>query len=156
MKQKEQDKIKKIISIVLLIGWCLLIFYFSNQVGDASRQSSSHVIDLINKILNINLYNYEYSIYIVRKLAHMFLYFILYLLSLNVCKCYKINKGYLYSFLFCFLYAISDEIHQLFIFERSFGIIDILIDAFGSICGYFVCKIIYRIKRGLYEGKNIK
>ena len=144
---EDRDKIKKIISLILLILWCLLIFYFSNQVGDISRQSSSNFINLINKILNINLYNYEYSVYIVRKLAHMFLYFILYLLSLNVCKCFKIKKYYLYSFIFCLIYSISDEVHQLFIFERSFGIIDVLFDMVGSFIGFILIKAINKITK---------
>ena len=143
MNQKDQDNINKVISIVLLLFWCLLIFYFSNQVGVVSKNSSSFVIDTINKIFSINLYKFEYSILIIRKLAHMFLYFILYLLSFYVSNSYKLKKRYLSAFLFCLLYAISDEVHQLFIFERSFGLIDILIDIFGSsICLLLLKKII--------------
>lgn len=160
MSLKDQNKIKKIISIILLVIWCLIIFYFSNQVGSVSENSSSHVVDFINKILKINLYNYKYSMFIVRKFAHMFLYFILYILSLNVFNNYKIKKYYLYSILFCFIYAISDEIHQLFIFERSFGIADILIDMFGALIGFSFIKlfkktiindIIINIKEAGYE-----
>ena len=146
MNRKGRDKSKRILSIILLILWCTLIFYFSSQVGSISEKSSSQVIDIINKLFNVNLYNYEYSIIIVRKLAHMFLYFILYLLSLNVFKNYKIKKIYLYAFLFCFIYAVSDEVHQLFVFERSFGIIDIIIDLIGSIIAFFFLKIIKSIR----------
>ena len=147
MNQKDQDKIKKIISIILLILWCLLIFYFSSQIGSVSENSSSHVIDFLNKLLNINLYNYEYSMFIVRKLAHMFLYFVLFLLSLNVCINFKIKKYYLYSLVFCFLYSISDEVHQLFVFERSFGIIDIIIDMVGSLISLSLVKIISKLRK---------
>ena len=162
MNLENQDKIKKIISIILLFFWCILIFYFSNQVGIVSENSSSRVINIINKIFNINLYNYKYSSFIIRKLAHMFLYFVLYLLSLNVCNNYKFNKKYLYAFLFCFIYSVSDEVHQLFIFERSFQLTDILIDMLGSTISFCVIKIIscfnsnFRIKRGNDEGENIK
>jgi VanZ family protein len=36
--------------------------------------------------------------------------------------------------LLCFLYASSDEIHQLFVPGRSGSFIDILLDTFGSSC----------------------
>ena len=49
-KVKEQDNLKKIISIILLIVWCLLIFLFSNQEGDLSTINSSTLINIINKI----------------------------------------------------------------------------------------------------------
>ena len=144
MRQENLDRIKKIISIILLIGWCLLIFYFSNQNGIISRYSSSRALNFLNKILNINLYNYKYSILIVRKCAHMFLYFILYLLVFIVFKNFKVKKIYFYSLIFCLIYAISDEVHQLFIVERSFKISDIFIDLGGSIINLIIIKIFHK------------
>lgn len=144
MNLKDRDRLKKIISIILLLLWCLLIFYFSSQNGEISTNSSSHVIDLLNKLFNTNLYNYEYSVLIVRKCAHMFLYFILFLLSYNVFNQFKIKKIYLYSILLCIFYSISDEIHQLFIIERSFMITDIIIDNIGSFLSLMMIKILKR------------
>ncbi|MBR3661387.1 MAG: VanZ family protein [Bacilli bacterium] len=141
MNQKDQDKFKKIVSIILLISWCLIIYYFSNQNGNLSTTSSSHLIDFINKLLRINLYDFEYSVLIVRKLAHMFLYFILFVLSYNCFLNFKINKKYLYAIIFCLLYSISDEVHQLFIIERTANIIDIVIDMLGSFMGLSFCKL---------------
>ena len=141
-KQENQDKIKKIISTILLIIWCLLIFYLSSQNGNLSGESSSRVINFINKILKINLYNFKYSVFIVRKLAHMFLYFVLYLLSFIFFKSFNMKKYHLKAFVFCLLYAISDELHQLFIIERTFKLLDILIDMFGTSVCYFLIKTI--------------
>ncbi|MBQ8891944.1 MAG: VanZ family protein [Bacilli bacterium] len=145
-KIENQDKLKKIISTILLISWCLLIFYFSSQIGEKSNLSSSHVIDFINKLLNVNLYNFEYSVLIVRKLAHMFLYFVLNLLSINFFKSYKLNNYYKYAFLFCLIYAISDEVHQLFVIERAFRLTDIIIDMLGACIGYILLKLINKLK----------
>ena len=139
------DELKKIISIVLLICWCLLIFYFSEQNGGISGLSSSKVIDLINKILKINLYNFKYSVFIVRKIAHMFLYFVLYILSLNCFKNLNIKKYNLISIIFCLIYSISDEVHQLFVIGRTFKVLDILIDMFGAMIGYCFRKLINKL-----------
>ena len=143
----KRESLGKIISIILLLLWCSLIFYFSNQVGEVSEESSSHVLSFINSILNIfskdiDLNNSLIAITIVRKCAHMFLYFILYILCFNFSKKFNIKNKVMFCFIFCFLYATSDEIHQLFIFERSFGIIDILIDLSGSCIAYLLIKII--------------
>ena len=132
--------LNKIISIILLIIWCLLIFYFSNQNGNISENSSNFIIDLLNKIFP-NIKNINYISFIIRKIAHMFLYFVLYLFSYYVCCSYKIKRKYFCSFLFCLVYAISDEIHQLFIIDRSFRIYDMVIDMIGS----GICLIILKI-----------
>ena len=151
MKQEERGKLNKIISLVLLFLWCILIFYFSNQNGTVSENSSSRILLFLNSILNIfssNIYLTKSLVatFIVRKLAHMFLYFILFIICNYVCYSYKISKKYLYSLFFCLIYACSDEIHQLFIFERSFGITDIGIDFIGSLIGLSFVKLLKKNK----------
>ena len=47
-------------------------------------------------------------------------------------------------FLICFLYSISDEIHQMFIDGRSSEKFDVLIDTIGSSFGVFIN---YTLKR---------
>lgn len=137
----KRENLGKIISIILLLLWCSLIFYFSNQVGSVSEDSSSRILLFLDNIFKSNLNNSIVATFIVRKLAHMFLYFVLYFICLFVSKSYNIKKKVLFCFLFCFLYAISDEIHQLFIYERSFVVTDILIDLFGSFLGYLFLNI---------------
>jgi len=148
---KNQDKIKKIISIVLVILWCLLIFYFSNQKGSLSQENSDSIINLLNSFFkffnaNIDITNLEYISFIVRKSAHLFLYFVLYFLVYHTFYQFDIKKKYYLSLLFCFIYAVSDEIHQIFVPNRSFGPIDILIDTTGSYLASLVISIISFIK----------
>ena len=137
----KRENLGKIISIILLLFWCGLIFYFSNQVGSVSEDSSSRILLFLDNIFKSNLNNSIVATFIVRKLAHIFLYFVLYILCFFVSFYYDIKKSTLFGFLFCFLYAVSDEVHQLFIYERSFGVIDILIDLFGSFLGYLFLNV---------------
>ncbi len=83
-----------------------------------------------------------------RKVAHITEYFILALLL------YRAFKGsfhlsylglFLWSFSLTFLYAISDEIHQLFVFGRSGNLEDVMIDTLGIIGFYILLG--YRNKR---------
>ncbi len=140
MKLKNRDKI---ISSILLLLWCGLIFYFSQQNGQESLEDSNFIVYILNAIVKIfNSYldvsKIPYITLIVRKLAHFFLYFVLYILAFNFSKKHLIKKIFLFSILFCILYAISDEVHQLFINERSFKLLDILIDSSGALLASFI------------------
>ena len=143
MKQVKLDKIKKILSLIFLILWCLLIFYFSNQPGSVSSHSSGLIVKMVRIIIPTG--NVGLLTFIIRKLAHMFLYFVLTILTYNCFKQFNFKKKYL-IILFCFVYAISDEIHQLFIVNRSCELRDVLIDMIGVLIGYFLVLLNERKK----------
>ena len=154
MNLTKQDKRNKIISIILLVLWLSLIFFFSNQNGELSSNSSSFVVNLVNEFLQIfnpkiDISIYPVTVFIIRKLAHMFLYFILYLLTYYVMYQFNIKKRFILSLLFCIFYAGADEVHQLFINERSGQIADVLVDTLGSIIAIIFLKIINFLKRKL-------
>ena len=144
-----------IINIILLVLWMGLIFNFSNDNGDnSSRKSERLIITVTEKINNKKMTNEEkekildkYSIP-VRKIAHMFLYYILGLLSfLLLYQLYGLKPvTVIYTLIFCLIYAITDELHQLFIIERSSEFKDILIDTCGSFI-FLIIPIIILLKR---------
>ena len=77
--------------------------------------------------------------FIVRKSAHFIGYIILGILASGLILQYEnINKKYLLAFLICVIYAISDEIHQLFVPGRSGQVRDVLIDSAGSFLGIII------------------
>lgn len=140
----------KLVKYLLVIIWMILIFYFSNQPANNSSIQSKGVIiksiTAVTKIVNKNISEKELEkiIYIVekpvRKLAHIFLYFVLAILVTWLLKSYNLeyNQMFLYSIMICILYSFSDEIHQLFISGRSGSIIDVFIDNLGSYLGVFI------------------
>lgn len=88
----------------------------------------------------------EYD-FVLRKLAHIFEYFILTFLLYRAFKgSFNMNpwRLYIYSGVFALLYAISDEIHQYFVLSRNCSLGDVLIDALGII-GFF---IFIKIRKG--------
>lgn len=142
----------KVVKICFLVLWMALIFSFSNQKDVDSSKISDSFIDRtvvkIYKILNENITKekeneiIEKYTYPIRKFAHYTLYFILGILSFLVVKDYSINKKLIiYSLLICFLYACSDEFHQLFIIGRSARVLDVIIDTFGSFCSISIFYI---------------
>ena len=135
-----------------------MIFCFSNQKADASTRLSdtfiANTIGNVYKIFNKNVSDEKleeikesFSL-IVRKLAHVTIYLILGILVFLYLNEYNINYKHLImlSILICFIYAISDEIHQLFIPGRSGEIRDVLIDTLGSFIGSILTLFITRKK----------
>lgn len=158
-------KNKKIITIILIIAWMTLVFYFSNQVSDKSSKLSGGITRAILNFFNIleskTLQQQSEIETIIRKLAHYSIYAIGGILILLHVNLYKINKNkkVIISWLIGITYAITDELHQLFISGRSCEIRDVCIDSLGVITGIIILLIILKCKKqNTYcfkkEGKN--
>lgn len=153
---------KKVICWIPTILCMLLIFLFSNEPANVSNITSGGVCETILKIfykgfddLSLNeQYNLIESIqFYVRKMAHFSIY-----ATLGVCtsiamifQSLKFKNKLIISLGMCLLYAISDEIHQLFVEGRSCQFRDVCIDFCGSIVGtiifYGIIKFISMIKK---------
>ena len=149
-------KIKKIITIILIIAWMTLVFYFSNQISDESSKLSGEITQAILNFFNIlegkTLEQQSAIETIIRKLAHYSIYTIGGILILSHVNLYKIsaNKKVIVSQLIGTLYAATDEIHQLFVPGRSGETRDVCLDSLGVITGIIITLIIQKmIKRGI-------
>ena len=93
----------------------------------------------------------EYVVY-VRKTAHVTLYFLLGLSFISFLKEFNLidKRLIIYTILFVFIYACSDEIHQLFIPGRSGEILDVLLDTCGGALASFI-YISFNVRRRLHE-----
>ena len=129
----------KKISLILVIIWMIVIFIMSSFNADASSNQSNFIVDIISNLFNIN--NIELLSIIVRKLAHFTDYLILGILLGNCFINY--HKNMYYSIIVFMIYAISDEVHQIFVPGRSFQVRDIIIDILGGLIGLIIinkCK----------------
>lgn len=146
-------KNKKILAWTLLIGWMIVIFIYSSQPGEVSSEKSEFVIYIFNLLgIDLNGYFGELSGFIVRKAAHMTEYLILFILSCNLWRLYlKDNKVLYSSFLTAFLYACTDEFHQMFVPGRAGMFRDVMIDSSGALIGLLLIwglKYKNKIKKG--------
>lgn len=132
---------KRIIYGILVIAWMILILSFSNQTGEESQGVSDIITDkIVEVVIKVNS-NLEYKdvkdiiSFIIRKGAHFSIYFIGGILIFNFLNTFPMNKKttILLTIVIGILYAISDEIHQLFISGRAGQIQDVLIDSSGII-----------------------
>ena len=135
---------KKSIFIVLLVLWMGFIFSMSCENAEESSNTSGQTIRVVLSAVpgfeeqpeEVKINIIEKLEFIVRKSAHFIGYMILGILASCLILHYEnINKKYPLAFLICVIYAISDEIHQLFVPGRSGQVRDVLIDSAGSFLG---------------------
>jgi VanZ family protein len=122
----------------------IAIFMFSSQNGTESSELSDKVsIKLLEIIFCENV------TYVVRKSAHFIIYATLgFFMALHM-NFYKISLKvkYAVSLVICFIYASTDEFHQLFVDERSGQFSDVMLDTCGSLAGIALFSIIFFIIR---------
>lgn len=147
--------LRKVIKFTLVVCCMLIIFMFSSDSGTASsKKSDSVIINLVEVISNKKVNNKDRDKYIekyvfpVRKCAHFTIYLTLGILVISLLSEYRIlnSKTVLYTLLIVFLYACSDEFHQLFVSGRSSEIRDVLIDSSGGFIGSYLYYL-FRRKR---------
>lgn len=126
---------RKIVCWILLISWMIIICVMSNQPANISDSQSIGVLELFAKVgINVNGIFGDLANFVVRKCAHFLEYMILALFVLNVLKLYfNMKQVIIITIVFVFLYACSDEIHQLFVPGREGAIRDVIIDTCGGI-----------------------
>lgn len=146
---------RKILSWSFVILWMALIFYLSHQPATQSNGLSTSitekVIEIVEKIapnLDIDIRSFNH---IIRKNAHFFAYLILGVLTSNGLRNSKVEdkRGLIIAIIISVLYAISDEVHQLFVPGRGGQVKDVIIDSTGSLVGialYYKSRIFYLIK----------
>lgn len=158
---KKNNK-KFIIKLVLVIIWLSIIFNFSNASSITTTNQSLGVskvlvtlsLNATNKLHITSISLDENNINkiadnirpFIRKVAHIFEYFILAILVLLMVKETNIKYYYIFTVLFCMIMAFLDEIHQLFIVNRSGNLLDVLIDTSGCLLFILVNKIYNKLK----------
>lgn len=141
-------KLRNLAKYSLVTAWMIVIFCFSKDPATVSNEKSDFVIESLTAIgIDVGGMFGKMSTFIVRKMGHFTEYFILCALLIFALKGkFKIKSNYMVSIVITFLYACSDEFHQLFVPGRSGRIIDVLIDTTGGLLAIVICIIISKIK----------
>ncbi len=157
---------KKIFTWIAVILWMAVIFMFSaqpaSQSGDLSKGIIYKLIEFIGGFSNIPVFSLDNSEsfaeiigvldHVVRKLAHFTIFAILGALVYNLVHLYTYIgwKAVVITASVCLLYAVSDEVHQLFVPGRAGMIKDVFIDFSGSSAAILISHsfCIHRLKKG--------
>ncbi|NMA62964.1 MAG: VanZ family protein [Syntrophomonadaceae bacterium] len=132
---------KRILSWIVVLLWMLLIFHLSSQAAEDSNQLSTGITRVVVQTVERFLPDTDIDIgsvnHIVRKNAHFAAYLVLGVLVMNA-----LRRSEVYGFRalaialgICVVYAISDEVHQLFVPGRGAQVKDVIIDSLGAMVG---------------------
>ena len=155
---------KKIIKGFIVILCMLSIFLFSTDNSSESTRKSNQVILGITNLFHKDLSNKEKKKIIdmffvpIRKIAHFGIYLVLGISFICFLREFSIPvlKLLLLSIFLTFLYACSDEVHQLFVPGRSGQVSDVLLDTIGASIGVGLYYLLFRkkLKEIGYEQKE--
>ena len=138
MQTEIKSKPKAIAFWILTAAVMTIIFWLSSNTADDSAQQSGWLMELIKKIIS----GTSLTEHIIRKIAHFTEFALL---------------GFLFNFSFLFtygkpkriislsltsLYALTDEIHQIFVEGRSCQFIDWVIDTAGALFGMLIFMLL--------------
>ncbi len=154
-----------------VVVWMGVIFWFSAQPAEVSSEMSVEIGYRIGSIIYPSFETWtikeqlDYALAIefaVRKAAHALEYAALGMLFLLALKdtTLQIGKiklrqhiGYA-ALIFGMIYAISDEIHQIFVPGRDGNLTDVLIDSAGVLIGILLIKGIARFRLRFFGSRG--
>lgn len=171
MKSNVKILIARYLLWAAVLALMIVIFLFSAKTAEQSSNTSGSFAEKVLTLVVPGFSDFSEvqqkqavdSIqFIVRKGAHFAVYFALGTLCLFAMNTYDVTakQKVVTALSISFVYAVSDEIHQLFVPGRAGQIRDVLIDFAGAVTGValatliiFVCRKILQ-KRGMLLEKK--
>lgn len=147
MTEARRRKISVTLFWTAVLLWVTIIFILSSQPAiksdSLSKKVTEVIVDKVGKLIPLDVegsakVNWTFSLnHIIRKFAHFSMYFILGILMMNAFRKSGVSKfkAMKSTLILCVLYAISDEVHQLFVPGRGGQMKDVLIDSIGVAFG---------------------
>ncbi len=159
-------KIKKItviraILLALIISVMAIIFVLSAQGGEESGETSAGFTAFVLNIFGINSGNTPPDELvkiegIIRTLAHFSEYAALGFLGMLFLCTYTMKRiiSLCYAVSFSALYAVTDEIHQIFVPGRAAQFSDFFVDTSGALCGALFALALLLIAAGARNSRK--
>ncbi|MDD2375183.1 MAG: VanZ family protein [Eubacteriales bacterium] len=146
----ENNEVKRypfaaIFAWIMVILWMGVIFLFSHQDSEASSGMSGQFAAGILRLFGGDLTDHNLEMFesAIRIAAHAFVFFVLGLLVSYAFEKIQVKdlRNASLSVIVSLLYAISDELHQVFVPGRAGELKDFLVDASGVV----IAVIIYQV-----------
>lgn len=127
-----------------------VIFWLSSRTADESSAQSGAILKWLIEHFGDNFF----TTFIVRKSAHFCEYAGLSLLFCNAYYRSKVKYWGVFAVISSSVYAVTDELHQLFVDGRSCQVSDWFLDTCGALCGALFCFILYIICKRVAQKKK--
>ena len=154
------------IAFFLMLCWMVVIFMFSaepdTESSELSGSVSYRIVSVVNTITSSHwdekelLDKAELIDYPVRKCAHISEYAILTLLGFVTFSFLHGRKRFVIPIGVTFLYACTDEIHQLFVPGRAGKFTDVMIDTTGGIIMLLFIALVTHVARKRHTAGTTK
>ena len=158
--------IARAVFLLLIIISAVMIFMFSSQDASASAKTSESVTSKIVKIINPSQNGkteqeqaaaLESIGGVVRKIAHVLEFSFLGIWVSLFISTFSKKAVFMIavSTAFCMVFAVLDEVHQIFVPGRSCEISDMAIDTVGALIGAAVIYLVITLtKKSVDKGKK--
>lgn len=151
MNHTKKRKIYIAFSALAITAVAVIIFYLSAQTADESSEVSGSLIAWIYSVLGL-----FFTQDTIRTIAHFCEYALFGFLTANLIYACKNSVKPFFSILFSWLYAWTDEVHQIFVEGRAFQLSDLAVDLGGVSLGSVIFAFIIFIVKGIISKKNGK
>lgn len=137
-----------IFKILILITtiWFYFMTYLSHQTGEETTELSKGIVERMIEYFQIGNYNEIH--YIIRKLAHPFVFCIFAVLVLfTLYQKWKSRKVFVYAIMFMVLWTWMDEFTKLSIPGRHFSWYDVSLNFVGVVAGVLIFALFDYFKK---------
>lgn len=161
--------ILRILLLALILWWMLTIYDFSGDTGEESQSLSDKITIKVVHFIEKDFDSldpkeqkeiFDRTSYCVRKIGHLGEFAILaifvsfFVMTFQYMRTHR-KLVWIIPTIVCFLYALSDEIHQGFVADRTPQVFDVCVDVVGGMCGavfvYVINFVITNRKRKSHE-----
>ena len=127
------NKVYKIFSAVFMIAVMVTIFILSAQNSTDSAETSGALISWLDRLFELGI-----SQDVIRTAAHFCEYAGLGFSVINFLFAFRNAVSPILALIIALGYALTDEIHQIFVPGRAFQLIDLTVNFFGILLGISV------------------
>lgn len=146
----KSKKVYVVISWMLVAACMVAIFCLSAQTAKDSADLSGSFIRAIFELIGIELQQEG-----IRTVAHCLEFMGLSFLMFNaIYATWEVKLTPVFAFAGTVMYAVTDEIHQIFVPGRAFQISDILVDSTGALIGVIATFVIFKIILYIIKRRN--
>lgn len=137
-------KNRRVVSLSLYLvvaAWMLVIFAFSSNPHDASSAQSEGIVNGVSQVFGLSIPEWA-----IRKSAHAFLYLVLGILVTIALFPHRLSwrQHLIVAAVVICIYALSDELHQLFVPGRAGLWSDVVIDGVSGLLGIALTLLVAR------------
>ena len=130
-----------VLSWALVVAWACFIFFMSSNSGSDLNEGGSIVAHIYQALKQLQTQILGPGSDLMNSIAHFCEYTVFGVLLTNALRCHMpLRRACLIAIACASLYGVTDEIHQLFVPDRSCDPVDWIVDTCGGALGTIIAR----------------